>query len=481
MQPISEDHRRALGRDIRTGALLFPLFLPLDSFGAVAVYPDADLAWMVILRLSTTVILYGFYLAIVHGRWPRLAHVVALGFASVAIALLAGELGGPQSPYVHGLTLVILVRAATVVEPPLQSLAHGLFVAAVYPATFAIRIALGAHYEIDWGIASMHYALVISAVVCGSVASRTVWIARQQLEQARKLGRYRLEAQLGHGTQGEVWLANDAPLDREVALKILRAKDVSPEAIRAFEREAVTISKLKSPHTVRIHDFGASDDGIYFIAMERLVGHDFADLVRLFGPLSASHAIHLIKQACHSLEEAHAEGLIHRDIKPSNLFVTEVGEARDIVKLLDFGVARSVHEQHPSRPAGTPAYLAPEVVVGGAASVASDIYAVGATIYFLVTGSAPFVGEVADVLRAQISEDPEPPSTRLGRAVPAELEAIVARCLDKDPVRRWSTVAELRTTLENLPLPPWTTSDARRFWSLEKPELIRRWSDATIV
>ena len=450
VRPIPADHQRALARDIRTGAILFPGFLPLDLFAAYAIYPEASVAWLVTLRLLTPVVLYLLYLAIAHGRWPRVAHIVALGVASVSVALLASEVGGPESAYMHGLTLIILVRAATVAEPLRESLAHGLFVAAVYPATFAVLIAAGARYELHWGSLSLHYALVISAVVCASAASRTVWYARQQLEQARKLGRYRLEARLGHGAQGEVWLAHDAPLDREVALKILRARDASPEAIAAFEREARLISKLKSPHTVRVHDFGASDDGIYFMAMEHLVGHDLSELVKLFGPVSPAHAVHLIKQVCHSLEEAHHLGLVHLDVKPSNLFVVEVGETRDVVKLLDFGIARSTHEGEPNggSVSGTPAYLAPEVVSGAAPRAAADLYALGATLYFLVTGTAPFAGDVAEVLRAHVHDAPEEPSRRLGRPVPRELEAIILRCLEKDPSRRWSSAAELRGALE---------------------------------
>ncbi len=482
-RPIAEDHRRALARNIRVGGLAFPTFVPLDLFAVYSLYPDASIAWLLTARIVTALVLYALSVAIERGPMPRLTHVVALLFASVVISLMASEVGGPHSPYLHGLTLVILIRTGIVAEPLLQSFAHGVLVVAAYPATFGVLAALGHRFEINWPLLSLHFALPLSAVVCAAVASRTVWHARQQLEQARRLGRYRLEARLGHGTQGEVWLAHDSQLDREVALKLLRAKDSVPEAITAFEREAILISKLKSPHTVRVHDFGASDDGIYFMAMEYLVGHDFAEMVQLYGPVTPAHAVHLVKQACHSLEEAHHLGLVHRDVKPSNLFVAAVGDTRDVVKLLDFGIARRTLDGAPaaSMISGTPTYLAPEVVSGGVHSVASDIYALGATLYFLVTGTPPFTGEVSDVLAAHVQARPETPTRRLGREVPETLERVILRCLDKEPGQRWASVSELRNALEQCGVAPWDAVAARRFWELERKDLARRWSDETVV
>ncbi|MFO0740977.1 MAG: serine/threonine-protein kinase [Labilithrix sp.] len=481
---ISDDHRRALARNIAIGGLLFPSFFGLDIFAVLTLHPDGSLLRVGLMRVATGMLLLVSYFVIMRTSWPRVAYAAALGAASVSVALLASEVGGPGSPYVHGLTLVILMRAAIVPEPLHVSLAHGLFVAACYPITFWVLFWRGARWDLNWPSMTVNYLLVVSAALCACAASHTSWRSRQQLQQARKLGRYRLEARLGHGAQGEVWLAHDESLEREVALKILRAKDASAQAIEAFEREAMLISKLKSPHTVRVHDFGASDDGIYFMAMEHLVGHDFAEMVKLFGPATPAHAAHLVKQACHSLEEAHAAGLVHRDVKPSNLYAAEVGEQRDVVKLLDFGIARSILEGDLKKTAirGTPTYLAPEVAKGGPSSVAADLYALGATLYFLVTGTPPFVGDVFEVLKGHAQEIPERPSSRLGREVPAELEAIILRCLEKDPEKRWASARDLRVALEGCKgIEPWSAADARRFWELERKELVRKWTEETVV
>jgi serine/threonine-protein kinase len=408
---------------------------------------------------------------------------------AIAIAFHSNELSGPACPYIHGITFVIVVRSAIVPAPIRETLAHGVLCVAMYPLVFAGIYAVTPHPE--WfarggsAVLAVNYILVCSSVGVGVVASHTSWLARQELHQARKLGRYRLEARLGKGMQGEVWLARDAALDRDVALKILRGASASPQALAAFEREAQLASKLKSPHTVRIHDHGASDDGIHFIAMEHLVGHDFAEMVHLFGPTTPAHAAHLVAQACHSLEEAHAAGLVHRDVKPSNLFAAEAGEQRDVVKLLDFGVARTTREDDDLRKTsvrGTPTYLAPEVCKGEHATASSDLYALGATLYFLVSGSPPFVGDVIDVINGHRNETPERPSVRLGRELPAAFEAVIMRCLAKEPAERYASARDLRQALETCDgVRAWTREDARAFWEHERSAMVRRWTDETVA
>jgi serine/threonine-protein kinase len=181
--------------------------------------------------------------------------------------------------------------------------------------------------------------------------------------------------------------------------------------------------------------------------------------------------LHFARQVCQSLEEAHAAGIIHRDVKPSNLFVGTVGGDPDFLKLLDFGLARlrapggeDVYQTQGAMVHGTPVYMAPEMWEGAEADERSDLYAVGVTLYFLLTGEVPYEGVTpADVMRAQGAGDPPLPSARLGVALPAGLEAAVMRCLAKRRQARFQSVTELRQALAQVP-GTWTVEDARQWW-----------------
>ncbi|HEV8355850.1 MAG TPA: serine/threonine-protein kinase [Gemmatimonadales bacterium] len=204
------------------------------------------------------------------------------------------------------------------------------------------------------------------------VGSRVVYHLGSEVKRARELGSYHLEELLGEGGMGEVWRARHRMLARPAAIKLIRPSlaRFSEEATRRFEREAQTIARLRSPHTVDLFDFGIAADGACYYVMELLDGLDAESLVRRFGPVPPERAMHLLRQICHSLSEAHAWGLVHRDIKPANIFLCRYGEELDFVKVLDFGIVRAV--QDPAEPSpvrtrenavhGTPAFMAPEQV-----------------------------------------------------------------------------------------------------------------------
>jgi serine/threonine-protein kinase len=290
--------------------------------------------------------------------------------------------------------------------------------------------------------------------------------------QARQLGRYRLKARIGSGGMGEVWLAWDDGLKRDVALKIL-ARQATGEDLQRFEREAFAASSLKSAHTIRVFDFGASDDGVWFIAMEHLDGADLATLVGEYGPLPIARAIRFARHACASLTEAHAGGIVHRDIKPANLFVTHAGDEYDLLKLLDFGIAKVAREDEDATVtqagwlAGTPAYMSPEVCRGEVHGTRGDIYSLGAVLYFLVTGTPPFTTEnVAALMMSHVNDPPDSPSQRLGTLVPRDVEAVILKCLEKRPEKRYASVSDLDLALARCSLPrPWTNEEARNFWT----------------
>lgn len=272
-----------------------------------------------------------------------------------------------------------------------------------------------------------------------------------------------------------------ASLKRRIALKILRTAHGNAVAISRFEREARATSQLSSPHTIRIHDFGASDDGVYFIAMEYLQGMDLRELLRRHGPVSPARAVHFAVQACRSLAEAHEHGIVHRDIEPANLFVTRIDDDEDGIKVLDFGIARVRQPDmratlsSPGAIVGTPAYMSPEMLTGSSADERSDVYSLGATLYELLTGVPPFSGpNIHSIFAAHATEEPVSLSERRKEALPPALEEVVLRCLAKQPSARYGSMRELARALEGcLDGPAWTPEDARRFWEAATVDRLR--------
>jgi eukaryotic-like serine/threonine-protein kinase len=319
-----------------------------------------------------------------------------------------------------------------------------------------------------------NYVFVLTSSLIGLITGHIVWSAQEQLYRARRVGRYRLQAPIGKGGMGEVWLAWDQSLRRNVALKILRVGTTSgPEAVRRFEREAQAAGRLRGTHVVRVFDWGASDDGLYYIAMEYLAGMNVATLVDQFGPLPPARAIHLAMQACSALEEAHAAGIIHRDLKPANLHITHMPDEPDFLKLVDFGIARRVAPDVSNDRltmtglmVGTPSYLAPELWFGGEADERTDIYALGVTLHVMLTGVTPFDGWSMSQLRAAHIAAKRP-ELQLPRDEPLSnrLEPLLLSCLAWSATDRVQSVRELHDALLELFDPTsWTAEDAEAFW-----------------
>jgi eukaryotic-like serine/threonine-protein kinase len=475
--------RRVTARTLRIGLWVWPSFFALDVYMARVVFPGTPLARFATYRLIEEALLLLVYIlaqrSAVPARVVKVLNSLAYVLAATLISVMAMSLGGLTSDYMHGLSIVILVDATTRPGPWRQSLRSLIPTAISFPVVMAVALlydpALGSRWlalaSIEVFIAK--YVFVVASVVVGAVAAQTVWTAQQQVYAARRLGRYRLQAPIGRGGMNEVWLAWDATLRRSVALKILRnADDSDPHELARFEREARAASTLSSPHTIRIFDFGASDDGVHYIAMEYLSGADLAAVVKSRGPMPPGRVVHIGRQACESLAEAHERGIVHRDIKPHNLFLTRVGHEWDFVKLLDFGIAHLhepgevVTQTRTGTIKGTPTYMAPEVCAGGHAVAASDIYSLGATLYFLLAGVPPFAeGSLARLMFAHQYEPPAPPSLRRGAALPGPLEEAVMRCLAKRPQERFASVVELAVALAAAAAAsPWTADDARACW-----------------
>jgi serine/threonine protein kinase len=237
-----------------------------------------------------------------------------------------------------------------------------------------------------------------------------------------------------------------------VALKILRAEpDHFDEALARFEREVRATTELSHPNTIRIFDYGATEDGLWYYAMELLEGQTLGALVKENGPLPPRRAVIIALQAARALTEAHEHGIIHRDIKPENLFIVNVSGEGDFVKLLDFGIAKDVGKESGTLTnigalMGTPMYMAPEQVRNDTVDARTDVYSLGAVLYKALTGHPPFERKTSlSMLEAQLMEPASPPSVWL--EVSPCLEAVVMKCLEKKPSQRFGSAAELAEAL----------------------------------
>lgn len=263
-------------------------------------------------------------------------------------------------------------------------------------------------------------------------------------------GRYRIDAVLGEGTAGRLYRAAQLPLERLVALRVLPAGRPGREADERFAREASIAAKLTHPNSVRLIDFGRTADGAPFVAMEHLAGRTLADVLAE-GPLHEIRALHLVQQICRSVREAHAMQILHRGLRPSSIMLLRQQDEPDFVKVMDFGMPRASSMAELARmPTAAANYLAPELARNQPLDVRCDIYAVGAVLYEMLTGRAPFVGTSAtDVIVRHLAEQPLPPrAARPDLQISPTLERIVLRCLAKDRAARYGSMDELLLALK---------------------------------
>ncbi len=273
-------------------------------------------------------------------------------------------------------------------------------------------------------------------------------------------GRFRVDGLLGSGGMGAVFRARQLSVDREVAVKVLHAGAArDPDMVERFLREARATSRLRSDHTITIHDFGEAEDGVLFLAMEHLQGRTLRQRLAE-GPLAPEEALGVLDQVTESLGEAHAAGIVHRDVKPSNVFLEARPGGAKRVKVLDFGVARVLDQggvqgaalTAPGTLLGSVPYMAPEVVGGQPASPASDVYALGVLLFEALAGRRPFRGrQVTELLLAHVNEAP-PDLAGLMAPHPLRdrLATLVGRCLDKNPLARPRDATALRQVMAQL-------------------------------
>jgi serine/threonine protein kinase len=326
---------------------------------------------------------------------------------------------------------------------------------------------------LQWAFTAMFALLTLSSVaifIFTLIVARLEREAQKAVIEAKHLGQYRLEERLGSGGMGVVYKGHHAMLRRPTAIKMLNVDMVNDASIARFEREVQITCKLNNPNTVAIYDYGRTPEGVFYYAMEYLDGIDLQQLVDRYGPQSEGRVIHILKDICSSLSEAHSLGLVHRDIKPANVMLNRRGGESDVVKVLDFGLVKALDETKQAQStamAGTPLYMSPESIqTPDLVDSRSDLYAVGAIGYFLISGQPVFnAATLIELCKHHLASIPDAPSKRLGRAISAELETALLACLEKDRSKRPQTARDLANLLDRAPTAhTWCQDEADAWW-----------------
>jgi serine/threonine-protein kinase len=357
--------------------------------------------------------------------------------------------------------------------------------AAVFIGTLAsipvvlILIAAVAH-PLSAELLKEQWDIVVTTVLVMSIAAasaiwgvHTINTLRSEVYQAQRLGQYRLKQLIGSGGMGEVYLAEHQLMKRPCAIKVIRPEKAGdPKVLARFEREVQATARLSHWNTIDIFDYGRADDGTFYYVMEYLPGMNLSELVRRHGPLPPGRAIYLIRQACDALQEAHDLGLVHRDIKPANIFAASRGGVCDVVKLLDFGLAKpladlgAAHLTAEGTITGSPLFMSPEQATGDAEPDSrSDVYSLGAVLFYLLTGKPPFDDDKPLKIMIKHAHELPPRPSALRPDLAGDLEAIVLKCLEKASDQRFQSATELATALDQcLDAGSWTRDNARTWW-----------------
>jgi len=456
----------------------------------------------VIICLVAVGVSLGVYFAVRSG-WLKCRAVVDLGLAYWIFGALAIDADYYTGIQEQGYRLVgiswvcvwLVVFPMIVPNRPRKVLVAALIAASMGPLGFLIAFLTTGEVPVrDFNALYTFFPYYLCAGLA-YVGARIVHKMGTAVREAREMGSYKLISRIGSGGMGEVWLAKHHLLARPAAVKFVRLGQLvsnpgSAEGVNAllsrFEREAQATAALHCAHTIDLYDFGVTEDGTFYYAMEYLEGLTAQSLVERFGPLPVNRLIFLLKQVCESLADAHYAGLVHRDVKPANVFVSRFGRKCDFVKVLDFGLvkARGDFGENDGRLTqagtitGTPAYLAPEVAMGYAnVDARADIYSLGCTAYWMLTGKAVFEGKTGmEVIVQHMNSHPKRPSEVLGQPLPEKLEDLLLACLVKEPGKRVQTVDEIVARLNEIQLPdPWTFERAAEWW--ESHQLVGKASE----
>ena len=487
---LIREQRTRLAILYAVGAMLWAIGLVLDEWLLPAGNPWPHAPFVHIAGASLALAL------LAHSHWGRSSDQrkmdIGLAFMlpnALAIALLNSW--EPQPVTMRPLSwiaIVILVFGLIAPSTPRRLFLVGIVAAAMDPLGVWVAHLRGLPVPSPFGT----FLMFLPNFVCAGVAvlpSHLLQRLGRRIRDARELGNYQLVGLLGRGGMGEVWIAEHRLLARSAAIKLIRPELLGSGTLadttlrRRFEREVEATAALSSPHTIRLFDFGVSDDGMFYYVMELLTGRDLESLVREFGPVPADRAQYLLRQACHSLADAHARGFIHRDIKPANIYVCRMGLDYDFVKVLDFGLVKDRNRDAGQTlmtaadgTTGTPAYMAPEIILGEVdVDRRADVYALGCVAYFLLTGQLVFEAETPMKMVLQhVQSQPVPPSKRTELAIPRELDELVLACLEKNPENRPQDAQELFLAACGCnSCNTWNNDRARGWWEAHLPDLTR--------
>jgi hypothetical protein len=439
-----------------------------------------------LLHLVATAIFGSIWFACRKGRRSaRALNVLDVGGLTGAMTLYAVMvvISPPSRDQTLILTIITMacVMMHALIVPGTARRTFWVSFVACLPSVIATYLVIrAAPYQAPWTpVTSTAYNGMWAGVTVATstLSARVIYGLSQRVREANELGQYTLEERIGEGGMGVVYRARHALLRRPTAVKLLDRGRAGERNVQRFEREVQLTSNLTHPNTIAIYDYGHTPDGIFYYAMEYLDGVTLEDLVAHDGPQSPARVVHLLRQICGALHEAHGIGLIHRDIKPANLMLCIRGAAPDQIKVLDFGLVKELQDPDGNSVAGappglhligTPMYMAPEAInAPDRVDARTDIYALGAVAYHLLTGVPLFEGTTTiEVCMKQLHTAPVPPSSRTTRPIPSSIEALVLSCLEKDPNARPSSVAQLLTSLSRIEdVPTWTADDANQWWN----------------
>jgi serine/threonine-protein kinase len=438
------------------------------------------------MHLAAVLVFAGMWLACRKGRRSsrelNVLNVGGLVLSSLFYSFMIGL--SPQADFTQSLILALIVVSTlnthAIIVPATARRALWLSALASLPVpitTYWISTRnpaqqLAGQHWLGFAAAAFISMWCLTGIATSTLASRIIYGLQQRVRAATELGQYTLEEKIGEGGMGAVYRARHALLRRPTAIKLLTSGRGDERQIRRFEREVQLTASLTHPNTIAIYDFGRTPDGVFYYAMEYLEGITLEELVTHEGPQPARRVVHLLVQVCSALVEAHELGLVHRDIKPANIMLSFRGCVADHVKVLDFGLVKEVAEQDTATTAqntllGTPLYLAPEAITSpSAVGPRSDLYALGAVMYQLLTGYPPFEGQtIVEVCSKHLLAEPAPPSLSTREPIPPALDNLILACLAKSPDARPQSAAELRDQLEALSLGAWTQAEARHWWT----------------
>ena len=493
--------------------------VPLDSSGAWALYGERIVLFhKTVGLLSITFLVLVNFLAPLHPLYTWRHHVSADNLfhgvsAAISIAIWLGFRDRrPPARYLPSidvcstaLVMTLYLLSAVSLEAPryarielvmmliamIVQMARAIVVPSTARQTLWIGIVtslclLGLTYHVasvdtsgPGPVMSVAYIAIwcIVTVTVATLASRVIYGLHQQVREAQQLGQYTLDEKIGEGGMGIVYRAHHALLRRPTAVKLLPAERAGSSNLSRFEREVQLTSSLTHPNTVAIYDYGHTPDGIFYYAMEYLDGVNLEQLVELDGAQNPARVVHVLRQVCGALAEAHGVGLVHRDIKPANILLCERGGVPDTAKVVDFGLVKELSTSAVgpgvstvNNIMGTPLYLSPEAITSPEqVDARSDLYALGAVAYYLVTGKPVFEGEtLVEVCGHHLHSAPVGPSERLGNPVPARLQALILQCLAKRAEDRPQTATKFKEQLDQCGVPPWTDAQARDWWRERK-------------